>query len=101
MIWSRSSAAFSNSRFLAADFICCSRLLMRRSSSSLGMPAPTSSGLAFGHGAHAVGNILDRLADADWGDAVGLVVRHLRLAAAIGLLDGPAHGVGDGIGVHD
>ena len=70
-IWSRSSAAFSNSRFWAAAFICFSSSLISRCASSLGMRgADRVLGPPLGGHAHALGQVADLLDDARRGDAV-------------------------------
>src|SRR5690606_15552010 len=52
-------------------------------------------------GAQVGEDVVDRLADGLGLDAVLLVVGDLQLAAALRLADGPAHRVGDRVGVHD
>src|SRR5919202_2641604 len=53
------------------------------------------------NGAHALGDVANRLANASRRDAVSLVVRLLLGAPAVRLVDGSAHALGHLVGVHD
>jgi len=57
-------------------------------------------GLVIGH-PEAIGDVVHRLLDAFRFDVVGLAVRVLDLPAAVGLVDGLLHRMGDPVGVHD
>ena len=53
------------------------------------------------HSPHPIGEVTDALDDGAGFDSVLQVVSDLLLAPPIGLLNGPPHGAGDLIGVHD
>ena len=58
-------------------------------------------GLVIGH-PEAIGDVVHRLLDGSFRfDVVGLAVRVLNLPAAVGLVDGPLHRIGDPVGVRD